>query len=353
MPLHFAALVLLSIFAWAGSAAAQTYPARPVTLIVPFPAGGPTDTIARIMGDHMKGTLGQPLIVENVTGAGSTIGTSRAVQAVPDGYTLYVGNWTSAVGAGALYTVPWHILHDLTPVAQLPASSLMIVGKSGLPANDINELIAWLKANPGKATAASVGAGSGAHICGLYFMDKTGTSFQFAQYRGGAPAMQDLVGNQIDLMCAEASQTLAHVRGGKMKAFAVMSEGRWSPLPDVPTMNEVGLDMLWSFWHGLWGPKNLPKPVVDALNGAVSKAFDDPAVSQTDRGPWNDHPGCEGSHAAGAHGLPQVGSRQVVAHHQGGEHQDKLTLPFTSARFSAATLPPCAAAPPAWRASKD
>jgi tripartite-type tricarboxylate transporter receptor subunit TctC len=280
MPLHFAVLALLSILAMAGTAAAQTYPTRPVTLIVPFPAGGPTDTIARIMGDHMKGTLGHPLIIENVTGAGSTIGTSRAVQAAPDGYTLYVGNWTSAVGAGALYNVPWHILHDLTPVAQLPASSLMIVGKSGLAANNIKEFIAWLKANPGKATAASVGAGSGAHICGLYFMDKTGTSFQFAQYRGGAPAMQDLVGNQIDLMCAEASQTLAHVRGGKMKAFAVMSAGRWSPLPDVPTMNEVGLDMLWSFWHGLWGPKNLPKPVIDALNGAVSKAFDDPAVAK-------------------------------------------------------------------------
>ena len=147
MPLRFVALVLLSILALTGTAGAQTYPTRPVTLIVPFPAGGPTDTIARILGDHMKGTLGQPLIVENVTGAGSTIGTSRAVQAAPDGYTLYVGNWTSAVGAGALYNVPWHILHDLTPVAQLPASSLMIVGKSGLPVSNIKELIAWLKAN--------------------------------------------------------------------------------------------------------------------------------------------------------------------------------------------------------------
>jgi tripartite-type tricarboxylate transporter receptor subunit TctC len=268
------ALVVLNV----ASAQAQSFPNRPITLIVPFPAGGPTDTIARIMGDHMKGTLGQPLVIENVTGAGSTIGTSRAVNAAPDGYTLYVGNWTSAVGAGALYNTSWHILHDLTPIASLPASSLMIVGKTALPANNIRELIAWLKANPGKATAASVGAGSGAHICGLYFMDKAGVQFEFAQYRGGAPAMQDLIGGQIDMMCAEASQTLAHVRGGKMKAFAVMSAGRWAPLPDVPTMNEVGLDMLWSFWHGLWGPKNLPKPVVDTLNGAVGKAFEDPAV---------------------------------------------------------------------------
>ena len=160
---------------WHG-ASAQSYPTRPVTVIVPFPAGGPTDTIARIMGDHMRNTLGQTVIVENVTGAGSTIGTGRAVAAAPDGYTLYVGNWTSAVGAGALYNISWHIMNDLTPIAQLPASSLMIVGKTGVPANNIKELIAWLKANPGKATAASVGAGSGAHICGLYFMEKTGTS---------------------------------------------------------------------------------------------------------------------------------------------------------------------------------
>jgi tripartite-type tricarboxylate transporter receptor subunit TctC len=277
--LKFAVALMLAVLCVTG-AQSQSYPARPVTMIVPFPAGGPTDTIARIIGDHMKGTLGQPFIVENVTGAGSTIGTGRAVQAPPDGYTIYVGNWTSAVGAGALYNTSWHIINDLTPIAQLPASSLMIVGKSGLPANTIQELIAWLKANPDKATAASVGAGSGAHICGLYFMDKAGVKFQFAQYRGGAPAMQDLVGNQIDMMCAEASQTLTHVRGGNMKAFAVMSADRWAPLPNVPTMKEVGLDMLWSFWHGLWGPKNLPKPVIDALNAAVSKAFDDPAVAK-------------------------------------------------------------------------
>ena len=275
----FAAVLVLALTGVAG-AQAQTYPSRPITVIVPFPAGGPTDTVARIMADKMKDTLGQSVIVENVTGAGSTIGTGRAVAAATDGYTLYVGNWTSAVGAGALYSVSWHIVRDLEPVAQLSASSLMIVGKTGVPANNIKELIAWLKANPGKATAASVGAGSGAHICGLYFMEKTGTDFLFAQYRGGAPAMQDLVGNQIDIMCAEASQTLPHVRGGKMKAFAVMSKGRWAPLPDVPTMAEIGLDMQISFWHGLWGPKGLPKAIVDKLNAAVVTAFSDPAVQK-------------------------------------------------------------------------
>ena len=172
-------------------------------------------------------------------------------------------------------------MNDFEPIARLPVSALMIVGKTSLPANTIQELIAWLKANPDKATAVSVGAGSGAHICGLYFMDKTGTKFQFAQYRGGAPAMGDLVGNQIDLMCAEASQTLAHVRGGKMKAFAVMGSKRWAPLPDVPTMEEVGvIGMRIEFWHGMWAPKGTPKDVVAKLNGAVIKALDDPAVQK-------------------------------------------------------------------------
>jgi tripartite-type tricarboxylate transporter receptor subunit TctC len=262
-----------------GSATAQDYPTRPITLIVPFPAGGPTDTLARILGDRMKESLGQSVIVENVTGAGSTIGTTRAVQAAPDGYTFIIGNWTSHVGAGALYPVQWHVLRDLEPVAPLSASSLMIVGKTALPANNAKELIEWLKANPDKASAASVGAGSGAHICGLYFQEKTGTRFQFVPYRGGAPAMQDLVGGQIDLMCAEASQTLSHVRSGKMKAFAVMSKERWAPLPDVPTMEEVGVTgMQISFWHGMWAPKGTPKPVITKVNAAVVAAFAEPAV---------------------------------------------------------------------------
>ena len=274
----FAALSAI-LLGHVASAQAQVYPSRPLTIIVPFPAGGPTDTLARIMGDRMKDALGQPLVVENVTGAGATIGVGRAVQAAPDGYTLILGNWTSHVGAGALYPVNWNILADLEPVAPLSISSLMIVGKTALPADNAKDLIAWLKANPNKASAASVGAGSGAHICGLYFQEKTGTSFQFVPYRGGAPAMQDLVAGQIDLMCAEASQTLPHIRGGKMKAFAVMSKSRWPPLPEVPTMEEVGVSgMEISFWHGLWAPKNTPKDVIGKLNDAVVTAFADPAV---------------------------------------------------------------------------
>jgi tripartite-type tricarboxylate transporter receptor subunit TctC len=273
------AVAMAAACAMASSAAAQTFPSRQITIIVPFSAGGPTDTLARILGDRMKDTLGQPIIIENVTGAGSTIGTTRAVQATPDGHTLILGNWTSHVGAGALYPVQWNVLNDLEPVALLSASSLMIVGKTALPANNATELIAWLKANPDKASAAIIGPGSGAHICGLYFQEKTGTRFQFVPYRGGAPAMQDLVAGQIDLMCAEASQTLAHVRGGKMKAFAVMSQKRYEPLPDVPTMEEVGVSgMHISFWHGLWAPKGTPKDAVAKINAAVVAAFEDPVV---------------------------------------------------------------------------
>jgi tripartite-type tricarboxylate transporter receptor subunit TctC len=261
------------------SATAQDFPTRPITIIVPFSAGGPTDTLARILGDRMKASLGQPVVVENVTGAGATIGVGRAVQAAPDGHTVIIGNWTSHVGTGALYPVQWHPHRDLEPVAPLSISSLMIVGRTTLPAKDAKELIAWLKQNPDKASAASVGAGSGAHICGLYFQEKTGTKFQFIPYRGGAPAMQDLVSGQIDLMCAEASQTLPHVRGGKMKAFAVMSKSRFPALPDVPTMEEVGMaGTEISFWHGMWAPKGTPANVVAKLNDAVVTAFEDPAI---------------------------------------------------------------------------
>ncbi len=263
------------------TAMAQSYPSRPVTVIVPFPAGGPTDTLARIFAEHAKGTLGQPVVVENVAGAGASIGIGRAVAAPPDGYTLSLGNWTSHVGAGAIYPVNWHILNDLAPVAKLPVSTLMIVGKNDLPAKDIRELIAWMKANPGKASIANVGNGSGAHVCSVYFNEKVGVTGTFVPYKGGAPVMQDLVGNQIDMFCAEASQTLEHVRAGKMKAFTVLSEKRWGPLPDVPTMTEIAkADISLPFWHGLWAPKNTPKDAIAKLNAAVTSAFSDPAVQK-------------------------------------------------------------------------
>jgi tripartite-type tricarboxylate transporter receptor subunit TctC len=272
---------LLMALALVALAQAETFPSKPITLIVPFPAGGPTDTVARIMSEHMGKTLGQSILVETVTGAGATIGVGRVVGAPPDGYTLIIGNWSSHVGSPAIYPVSWNPVNDLTSIARLPVSSLMIVGKESLPARDAKELIAWLKAKPQPATAASVGAGSGAHVCGLYFAQKTDTKLQFVFYRGGAPAMQDLLAGTIDMMCAEASQTLAHVTAHKMKAFAVMGRSRYAGLPDVPTMEEMGITgMDISFWHGLWAPKGTPKDVVDKLNDAAVKALSDPVVQK-------------------------------------------------------------------------
>jgi tripartite-type tricarboxylate transporter receptor subunit TctC len=279
MTLRIFVATLVVAFANVAAAQPQEYPSRPISMIVSFPAGGPTDTLGRLLSEGMRPSLGQTIIIENITGAGSTIGVSRAAQAAPDGYTLVLGNWTSFVGAGALYRTSYDLLRDFAPVSLLTFAPMLIVAKSDVPANNAKELIAWLKANPGKASAATVGAGSAAHVCGLYFQEKTGTDFQFVPYRGGAPAMQDLVGGQIDLMCAEASQTLSYVRGGKMKAFAVMANARWPALPDVPTTDEVGAaGMYISFWHGLWVPKGTPAPVIAKLNVAVRAALADPTV---------------------------------------------------------------------------
>jgi len=274
-----AAAAVAVVLGLIGPAFAEQYPSRPITIIVPFSAGGPTDTLARLLAESMRKTLGQTIVVENITGAGASIGVTRAIQSPPDGYTISIGNWTSHVGAGAMYPVSWDILKDLEPISLLTATPLLIVGKNDLPAKDGRELIAWLKAHPDKASAATIGAGSAAHVCGLYFEQRTGTHFQFVPYRGGAPAMQDIIAGQMDLMCAEASQTLAYVRGGQMKAFAVMAKDRWPPLPDVPTTDEIGAPGMYiSFWHGLWAPKGTPAGVIARLNSAVVDALADEAV---------------------------------------------------------------------------
>src|SRR5262249_50571417 len=219
--------------------------------------------------------------IETVTGAGASIGVARAAQAAPDGYTLSIGNWTSHVGAGAMYPAAHDAVLELQPVSRISATPLMIIGKNALPPKNAKELIAWLKANPGKASAATVGAGSVAHICLLYFQQKTGTSFQLVPYRGGAPVMQDLVAGQIDMFCAEASQTLSFVRSGSIRAFAVMcrrSVGLPRPMFRPWTMGVPGMYL--SFWNGLWVPKGTPNEIIAKLNGAVVDALADPAVRQ-------------------------------------------------------------------------
>jgi tripartite-type tricarboxylate transporter receptor subunit TctC len=278
---HLPIVVAIIALACGANAHAQSYPSRPITIVVGFPPGGPTDTVARVMADRMKVSLGESVVVENVSGASGTIAGVKVARADPDGYTLSVGQWTSNVGPAAIYSLPYDMLKDFEPVSLLTTSYLWIVGKPTLPANNVAELVTWLKANPGKATVGTVGVGSAAHLCVVDFQNKTGTSMQLVPYRGGAPALTDLAGGQIDLSCLETSQTLALYRGNKIKVFGVVANKRWFAAPDVPTLEEAGVPgASITFWHGLWAPKGTPKPIVAKLNSAVVEAFADPAIQK-------------------------------------------------------------------------
>jgi tripartite-type tricarboxylate transporter receptor subunit TctC len=262
-------------------ASAETYPSRPVTLIVPFPAGGAIDTVARVVSEPMRHSLGQPVIIENVPGAGGSIGVGRAAHSAPDGYTLSVGDWTSHVASGAIYPVRYDLRTDFQPISFLSTSAQVIVGNSELPARDLKELIAWLKANPDKASAATVGLGSNPHLCGITFQNSTDTSFQFVPYRGGPAAVQAVVAGQVELMCAEGSNVLAHIRSGRLRAYAVLSKARWSAVPEVPTIDEAGLPGFYiEQWRGLWVPKETPSAISAKVRATVLDALADPAARQ-------------------------------------------------------------------------
>jgi len=260
---------------------AQAYPARPITAVVAFAAGGSGDTIARILAEHMQKTLGQTIVIENVGAAAGTIGVGRVARAANDGYTLIFGNWPTHVLNGAIYSLPYHVLNDFEPIAQLASESIVIVAKKTLPPNNLKELIAWLKANPNKASAGTTGAGGVGHVIGIFFQKETGTQFQFVPYRGVGPAMQDLVAGQIDLMFDTSANSLPQVRAGTVKGFAVTSKTRLASAPDVPTVDEAGMPGFHiSNWRGLWAPKGTPKDVIAKLNDSVVKALADPAVRQ-------------------------------------------------------------------------
>jgi tripartite-type tricarboxylate transporter receptor subunit TctC len=272
-------IVVALVAMLAGAAQAQVYPARPITMIVPYSAGGPTDTLGRILAEHMRGSLGQTVVIENVTGAGGTIGVGRVARAAADGYTLLIGQTSTNGFNGAAYQLPYDLVKDLTPVALLTIAPVWIIGKAALPANNVKELVAWLKANPDKATMGAVGWGGVSHLCGVTFQSHTGTRLGFVPYRGAAPANQDLVAGHLDLLCPEASNSLPLVKGGKVKAFAVLSPHRWAPAPDVPTMDEAGLPGLHiPFWHGLFVAAGTPKEIVGRLNAAAIAAVNDPAI---------------------------------------------------------------------------
>ena len=275
--------LLTALFAAATitSASAQSYPSKPVTFVVALPAGGAVDRLMRVLADHMKETLGQPIIVENVGGAGGTISIARIVRSAPDGYTVGMGTLGQYVISGAVYTLPFDMSADLTPVVLLPNVPYWMTARKTLPANNFKEMVEWLKANPDKASAATTGTASVARFCAMALQSATGTKIQYVPYRGGAPALNDLVAGQIDLNCDLAANSLGQYRAGNIRALAVMTKTRWSAAPEVPSVDEAGFPGLYfGTWHGFWVSKNTPADVVDKINAAAHAAMADPVVRQ-------------------------------------------------------------------------
>jgi tripartite-type tricarboxylate transporter receptor subunit TctC len=262
-------------------ATAETWPSRPVTMIVPASAGGPTDAIARVLTEPMTAKLGQTVLVDNVAGAGGTIGTGKVVRAAPDGYTLGIGQWSHYVLNGATYPLSYDLLKDFAPISLLTNGPLLLVVRKDLPANNLQELVAWLKANPDKASAGTGGVGSPPHISGIFLQKLTGTSFTFVPYRGSGPALRDLMAGQLDLMIDQASNVVPQIQAGTIKAFAVLSPMRLATTPDVPTVDEAGLAGLhMSVWHGLWAPRAVPAEVIAMVNAAVVSSLADPKTRE-------------------------------------------------------------------------
>jgi tripartite-type tricarboxylate transporter receptor subunit TctC len=273
----FAGAIWLAMACTGGGAGAQSYPTRPITMVVPFAAGGPTDTITRIVAERMRVSLGQTVIIENVTGADGSIGVGRVARAAADGYTLSIGQWSTHVLNGAAYALPYDLLKDFEPVALIATNPEVIVSNTAVPAKNLQELIAWLKPNQGNV---SVGMASMSHrVAAVYFQNSTAARFLFVPYRGAGPAMQDLVARQIDMMFDQAANSLPQLRNGTIKAYAVTAKERLASAPDIPTVDEAGLPGFYiAVWTALWAPAGTPKPVIEKLNSAVVEALANPAV---------------------------------------------------------------------------
>jgi len=277
-------LILVAILGMAigfgQSAAADDYPSRPIMMIVPFAAGGPTDVIARILAQRMGESLGQTVVVENITGAAGTIATGKAVHAEPDGYTLSIGHYGTHAVNGLVYSLPYDLVRDFAPVALLTSSPYLIVSSTTIPATDLKGLIAWLKAHPDQAVASSNGPGSAGQLLSLRFQRITGLHFRFAAYRGGdAASIPDVLAARLPMKFAQPADSLPLIRSGELRAYAVTAKTRLAAAPDIPTTDEAGLpDFHVSVWHGLWVPKGTPQPIIAKLNAAVRTALADPAV---------------------------------------------------------------------------
>jgi tripartite-type tricarboxylate transporter receptor subunit TctC len=260
-------------------ARAQTYPSRPITIVVPASAGGTGETILRLIAERVRTSLGQPVIIENVGGASGMIGVGRVARATPDGYTLVLVNWSTHVADGIVYKVPYDLLKDFEPIALIARSPLLIVAKKSVPANSLKELITWLKANPDKASQGTNGPGSVMHIAGVFFQKETGTRFGFVPYRGSSAIMNDLLAGQIDMYIGLPSEIVPQLRSGAIKAFAVTTKNRLASVPDIPTANEAGLPQFdVSAWNALFAPKGTPNSVIAKLNAATFEALAAPMV---------------------------------------------------------------------------
>jgi len=274
--LSIAVAVSLAVFE---TATAQVYPTRPITIIVPYAAGGPTDVVARVLTERMRGALGQPVLIENVIGAGGATGLGRVVRTSPDGYTVGIGNWGTHVGLGAIYRLDFDLLKDFEPVALLPSNPMLVVTRKNVPATNLKELIGWLKSNQDKVSVGTSGVGGGSHVAGVFFQNIIGARFQFVPYRGAGPAMNDLVAGQILLMVDSLPNSLQHVRAGAIRAYAVTANTRTPLAPDIPTADEAGAPGLHvSIWNGLWVPRGTSKEVIAKLNAAAVFAMADPGV---------------------------------------------------------------------------
>jgi tripartite-type tricarboxylate transporter receptor subunit TctC len=276
--------LLIAVVAAVGlmsGASAQNYPNRPITIVVPFAAGGPTDTIARIFGERLRASLGQTVVIENTTGAAGTIGVTRVYRATPDGYTIGIGHWSTHVVNGAIYPLPYDLLDGFEPISLIASNPQLIITKKAIALKNLTELVAWVKANQDRISAGTAGAGAASHVSGVYFQTVTGTKFTFVPYRGAGPALQDMVAGNIDLMFDQAANALPQVRNGNIHAYAVTAKTRLASAPEIPTVDEAGMPGFYiSVWHGLWLPKGTPKAIVMRLNAAVREALADPVVRQ-------------------------------------------------------------------------
>lgn len=271
--------LLLIIFFSGPSPAQDSFPSRPVTLIVPFAAGGPTDTIARVMAEAMSKTLGQPILIENVAGAGGTIGTARTVRAAPDGHTLLIHHLGLATSATLYRNLPFSTESALAPVGLITEAPMSIIGRADFEPGTLPELLSVLKARGEKVTLANAGVGSASHLCGLMFMTAIDQKLTAIPYKGGAPLMNDLLGRQVDLACDQVTSSVGQIKARQVKAYAITTSRRLPSLPDVPTAHEAGLaNFSVSVWHGLYGPRETPPSVVQKLSLALKTALADERV---------------------------------------------------------------------------